>query len=366
MISQQIYTKIMRPVLFRRDPEKVHNSATKIGILLGKSLHARALLRSMFVFKHPALRNTVAGINFKNPIGLGAGFDKNARLWNVLPEVGFGFAELGSITGEPCAGNPKPRLFRVPKEKSIIVNYGLYNEGSEAIAERMRAARFRIPIGFSVAKTNDPSLSTSEGIQDYRKAFLAMHPFGAYTTINVSCPNTSDGQTFGHPENLKPLLDAIKKEIQIKPVFLKIKPDMGKGTLKEVMAIVDKHPWVSGFIISNLTMHREGLKTSKEELDNLSPKGGLSGLPVREKATDAIRFVRKNSDKVIIGCGGIFTGKDAYEKIKSGASLLQLVTSMIYEGPWVVSKINRELVDLMQQDGYGGISEVIGEVNSNV
>ena len=232
MISQQLYTNIIRPVLFRRDPEDVHNVATKTGVLIGKSLHARALLRVCSCSGILRCATPWQGLSSAILSGLALVFDKNARLWNVLPEIGFGFAELGSITGEPCAGNPRPRLFRVPKEKSIIVNYGLYNEGSEAIAQRMRAARFRIPIGFSVAKTNDPRLSTAEGIQDYRKAFLAMHPFGSYTTINVSCPNTADGQTFGHPENLEPLLKAIAKEIQVKPVFLKIKPDMNKVAMR--------------------------------------------------------------------------------------------------------------------------------------
>ncbi len=359
MIFDKIYQSALKPVFFRIDPEKVHERVTRTGVLLGKHAAGRALVRRMFYFRHHALQTTVAGIKFENPIGLAAGFDKNARLYNILPEVGFGFAELGSVTGEPCAGNPKPRLFRLPEDKSIIVNYGLYNDGSEAISQRLTDVHFRIPIGFSVAKTNDPSLDTESGIQDYRKAYVRMHPLGSYTTINVSCPNTSDGQTFGHPENLAPLLKTIAREKHIKPIFIKIKPDMNQQQLLEIVDIVEQHPWVTGFIISNLTMHREGLSKSREELDRISPKGGLSGMPTRERSNETIRFVNKHTGKLIIGCGGIFSGKEAYEKIKLGASLVQLVTGLIYEGPGVVGKINRELVDLMHKDGFGNIEEVV-------
>ncbi|MBI4441721.1 quinone-dependent dihydroorotate dehydrogenase [Candidatus Woesearchaeota archaeon] len=357
-VTDSIYKNVLKPVFFSMDPEDVHNRATRTGVMLSKSPLGRAAIRRLFYYRHHALQTTVAGIHFDNPVGLAAGFDKNARLYDILPDIGFGFAELGSITGEPCAGNPRPRLFRVPQEKSIIVNYGLYNEGCESISQRLAQTPFRIPIGFSVAKTNDPSLDTNAGIKDYIKAYRHMHALGAYTTINVSCPNTSDGQTFGHPENLAPLLQALVKERHEKPIFLKIKPDMNQQQLKEVIAIVEKHDWVTGFIISNLTMHREGLKVSKEELDRMSPKGGLSGLAVQQKSNDCIRFVHKNSSKLIIGCGGIFSGQDAYEKFKAGAVLVQLVTGLIYEGPGIISKINRELVDLLQRDGYSSISEL--------
>ncbi len=364
MIVDTLYKQALKPVLFRFDPESVHQGFTKVGVSLGKHALGRAVTRSLFYYAHPSLTSTVAGISFPNPVGLAAGFDKNAQLHKILPEIGFGFAELGSITGERCAGNPRPRLFRVPRDRSILVNYGLYNYGAQAISRRLQYTRFSIPIGFSVAKTNDPSLNTEQGIADYVKAYRMMHPLGSYTTINVSCPNTADGQTFGHPENLSRLLAALAKEPHQKPIFLKIKPDMTPSQLKEVISIVDKYTWVTGFIISNLTMHREGLKTSKEALDALSLKGGLSGKAVCDRATDVIRSVSKQTDKIIIGCGGIFNGKDAYEKLKSGASLVQMVTGLIYEGPGVVSKINRQLVDLLQADGYGRISEVVEEARS--
>ena len=235
----------------------------------------------------------------------------------------------------------------------------MYNKGCVAISKKLANVKFKIPIGLSIAKTNDASIKTTEdGIKDYIKAYRHMHPLGSYTTINVSCPNTSDGQTFGHPENLEPLLNAISRELHLKPVFIKIKPDFNHEKLKEIIEIVNKYDWLTGFIISNLTMDRTGLKVSKEELDKISLKGGLSGLPVQKKSNEAIKFVHVNSDKLIIGCGGIFNGQDAYEKLNNGASLLQMVTGLIYEGPGVVSKINRELVDIIQKEGYKNVSEI--------
>lgn len=360
---KQLYKHALKPVFFKMDPEDVHNRMTRLGVLLGKISFGRKLTRGLFHFDHPALHNTVAGIDFKNPVGLAAGFDKNAQLYNILPEIGFGHAEFGSITGQPCLGNPRPRLFRLPQEKSILVNYGLYNKGAEAISHRLANIRFNMPVGFSVAKTNDPSLGLEEGIKDYRKAYLHMHPLGNYTTINVSCPNTADGITYQDPHKLAPLLDAIAKEKHSKPIFLKIKSDFTNAELAEVAGIADKHQWVTGFIISNLRTNRKGLNTSKEQIDALSTRGALSGIPVQEQSNKAISFVSKHTNKIIIGCGGIFTGKDAYEKIKSGASLLQLVTALIYEGPSAISEINKELVNLIQQDGYSNIAEVIKETH---
>ena len=206
------YQKIIKPLLFKQDPEKVHNKITALGKTLGKYRLTKKITNAIYQFDHPSLHTTVAGISFKNPIGLAAGFDKNAQLYDILPEIGLGFAELGSITGEPCLRNPKPRLFRVPEEKSIIVNYGLMNDGCEIISERLKNKQFKIPIGLSVAKTNDPSLDTDSGIKDYIKAYRHLHHLGMYTTINVSCPNTADGQTFGHPQNLQRLLDALAQE----------------------------------------------------------------------------------------------------------------------------------------------------------
>ncbi len=354
-----LYRSVLKPVFFKMDPETVHERVTSLGKSLGKNRISRSAIHSLYHFEHPSLRSVVAGIEFLNPIGLGAGFDKNAQLYDILPDVGFGFAELGSITAEKCAGNPKPRLFRLPEDKSIIVNYGLMNDGCEVISSRLRGTVFRIPIGISVAKTNDKNLlETEAGIRDYVKAYRHMHPLGMYTTINVSCPNINDGQTFGHPHNLRKLLEALNLEKHSKPVFLKLKPDFSEKEIEEIIAIAESYTWVTGFIVSNLTTHREGLHRSVEELNSLSLKGGLSGLPTQKRSLDAIRFLHARTSKIIIGCGGVFNGKDAVEKIKAGASLVQIVTALIFEGPGVVSKINKEVVAILQEEGCENIDEL--------
>ncbi len=362
MLFNYFYKFILKPLFFQIDPEEVHERMTSFGVLLGKSSLTRSLTRQFFQYKHPALHLNVAGLSFENPLGLAAGFDKNARLYSILPEVGFGFAELGSITGEVCFGNPKPRVFRIPQEKSLLINYGLCNDGSEVIVKRLKNVTFPFPVGISIAKTNNSSLNFKESIMDYRKAYRNLHSFGAYTTINVSCPNTLDGQTFGHPENLKPLLDFLSKEKHSKPIFLKIKPDFLPVQMKEIISIVDTYPWITGYIISNLTLHREGLITGKETLDALSLKGGLSGLPVQKRSNDLIKLTHKHTDKIIIGCGGIFNGQDAYDKFLYGASLLQLITGMIYEGPGVISTINKELVMLLEKNGFKNLQELVDSV----
>lgn len=304
------------------------------------------------------LQTEVCGIKFKNPIGLAAGYDKDCQLTSIMQSVGFGYEEVGSITGEPCKGNPRPRLFRLVKDKALLVHYGLNNKGAEFLSKYLKGKRFRFPLGVSVAKTNDSRINTKEAVADYVKAFKLMHPIGNYTTINVSCPNTFDGQTFGHPKNLNLLLKEISKLKIIKPVFLKIKPDLSLETLDEVLKVVKKFKFISGFIFSNITLKREGLKTPLKEIG----AGGISGKPVKKKSTEMIKFVYKKTKGkyVIIGCGGIFTAKDAYEKIRAGASLLQLVTGMIYEGPACIKNINKGLVKLLKQDGFRNIADAVG------
>ncbi len=353
-----LYTSLLKPVLFRMDPETVHNRVIRLGSFLGKSSLTQRMIRTFFCYTDKALETDVAGIHFDNPIGLAAGFDKNAQLYNILPDIGFGFAELGSITGEPCQGNAKPRLFRVPNERSIIVNYGLCNLGCAALSQHLKHTPFRIPIGFSIARTNRLFPSIHKSIQDYRIAYLHMHPLGAYTTINISCPNNVDGQLFSEPANLAQLLKTIHREKHLKPVFLKIKPDYTPTQLREIVALAEHYDWITGFVLTNLTRNRDGLHTTRRELDVLSLTGGLSGLPVQHKSTETIKIVRTLTDKILIGCGGVFTGKDAYEKLKSGASLIQLVTALIYEGPGVISRINKELAAILHHKGFASVREL--------
>jgi dihydroorotate dehydrogenase len=353
-----LYKKVVRPVLFSQDAERVHTFFIRAGRIWGRP-PLRNILGSFMNYENPALETQVAGMKFKNPLGLAAGFDKDGYLTGVLPHVGFGFEEVGSVTGDPWYGNPKPRLFRLPLDKSIVVHYGLSSHGSRIVSKRLKGRRFSFPVGISIAGVCR-DLSIQGGIDDYVKAFSTMHSIGDYTTINISCPNLSEGMTFCQSDNLNSLLKEIKRLEISRPVFLKIKPDFLEKELDDTLSVIKKYPFVKGLVVSNLTKKREDLKTP--EAIYRKYKGGISGLPTRDKSTALISRVYKKTRGrlVIIGCGGIFTPEDAYEKILNGASLLQLITGMIYSGPRTIRYINKGLVRLLKKDGYNKVEQAVG------
>lgn len=358
------YQRIAKPFFFRKDPESVHDRVSGIGKWLGRSTVARYLLSKSYVVSDKRLSQKIHGITFPNPIGLAAGFDKNAELTSIIPTIGFGFEEVGSITGEACEGNPKPRLWRLPESKGLVVYYGLKNNGCEVIAKSLSGRTFAIPIGTSIAKTNSPTcVREEEGIQDYVKAFLAFAEIGDYFTINISCPNTYGGEPFAHPEKLESLLSALDPIPTRKPIFLKISADTSIVEMDALLNVISEHR-VHGLIVANLTKDYSSPYLHHHEINPIS-KGGISGKPVSPKANILIKYIyQKTKNKYsIIGCGGIFTAQDAYEKIKDGASLVQLITGMIFEGPQLISEINHGLLGLLERDGYTHISEAIGVAN---
>ncbi len=354
-----VYRWLLKPIFFKIDPEKIHDGMVMKGIFLGKFRFTRALTRFFFGYSSPVLRQHILGIDFPNPIGLAAGFDKNAQLTSIMPEVGFGFEEVGSITGEPCEGNPKPRLWRLPKSRSLVVNYGLKNDGCEVISRRLSHEKFVFPVGISVAKTNSPdTCETQEGIDDYVKAFNHFTHIGAYFTVNISCPNAYGGQPFTDPPKLEKLLEALDRIPTHKPVFLKVSPDITVNNLHDVLAIAGKHR-VRGFICTNLTKNRHNKKIFDPHVPE---KGGLSGKVVEDLSNEMIAEIyRKTGGKyVIMGCGGVFTAEDAYRKIRLGASLIQMITGMIYQGPQAVSAINAGLSNLLKRDGFSNVHDAVG------
>jgi dihydroorotate dehydrogenase len=353
------YASLLKPVFFRFNPEDVHDRMIGVGAALGRNRVTRALTKSIFHYSHPALEQTVLGIPFKNPVGLAAGFDKNAELTGILPDVGFGFEEVGSITGEPCEGNPKPRLWRLKRSKGLVVYYGLKNDGAEAISTRLRQMEFRNIIGTSVAMTNcAANLDTEMAIRDYAKAFRAFANIGHYFTINISCPNTQGGQPFVEAEKLERLLAVLDQIGTAKPVFIKLSPDM---TVVQVDALLDvaKRHRVHGIITTNLTKKRDNPHIKDVSVPSV---GGISGKPVQDLSDEMLRHIHAREGKrfVLIGCGGIFNAKDAYRKIRMGASLVQLATGMIFEGPQLISEISRGLVELIQRDGFTHLSQAVG------
>jgi dihydroorotate dehydrogenase len=305
------------------------------------------------------LAQDVLGVHFKNPIGLSAGFDKNAELIDILPSVGFGFAEVGSITGEVCEGNAKPRLWRLPKSNGLVVYYGLKNDGCEIIAERLKGKKYQIPIGVSVAMTNcEATADIDVGIKDFAKAFKIMEPHGSYITINISCPNTVSGQPFIDPDNLEKLLTTLDSIPTEKPIFIKLSPDLTDLNLDGILAVAKAHR-VHGIICANLTKNRDNPKLFDATIPH---KGGVSGQVVQDMADKMLSYIYQKEGKrfVLVGCGGVFSAADAYKKIRLGATLIQMITGMIFEGPQVVSEINRGLIELLKRDGFTSIQDAVG------
>lgn len=354
-----VYRHLLKRIYFRIDPERVHDAMTVVGQQLGKYAVTRAMTRFAFGYSNNALEQTIVGIRFKNPVGLAAGFDKDGVLTDIMESVGFGFEEVGSITGHACKGNPKPRLWRMKRSKGLVVYYGLKNAGCEAIAKRLVRKTFAMPIGTSIAMTNDASTATQEaGIADYARAFETFAEIGAYFTINISCPNTCMGEPFVQPQALDALLTRLDTIATKKPIFLKLAADLAPEQIDTIIATADRHR-VHGFVCTNLTKDRgnENIKDAE-----VPAYGGMSGKLVQARSDAMIaQIYRKTKGKyVIIGCGGIFSAQDAYAKICQGATLLQMITGMIFEGPQIVSEINRGLTNLLEQDGFTHISEAIG------
>ncbi len=356
-----LYGCLLKPILFRFDPEDVHDRATSLGRLLGATWAGRALTRAMFNYEHPSLNTIVCGIHFNNPVGLAAGFDKNARLYDILPDVGFGFEEIGSVTGRPCAGNPRPRLWRLPDSHALAVYYGLKNDGADSISDRLRNRTSRFPLGISAAKTNDrETVGPDKAIADYCHVVSRFRGIGDYFTINISCPNAFGGEPFTDPKLLDRLLTEVDT-VADKPVFLKLAVDLPIQQLDEILEVCSRHR-IDGFVCSNLTKNRTNMQITDTDVPS---KGGISGRPVRQLSDEQIRYIyRRTAGRyAIIGVGGIFTAEDAYRKIRLGASLVQLITGMIFKGPQVIGDINRGLAELLRRDGYRSISEAVGVDN---
>ncbi len=365
-----MYKNLVKHILFRYDPEFVHDRAIGVGRFFGSNAVTRLITRIFFGYSNRGLRQVINGIEFSNPVGLAAGFDKNAEMAGAVPGLGFGFEEVGSVTAEPCEGNPRPRLWRLVRSRSLVVYYGLKNDGCEVIYKRMikgigkkgtKKKRRHFPYGINIAYTNSRENSAmGRAIADYAKTYRKFAKLGDYTTLNLSCPNTYDDRyVFLKGKNLARLMAAIRKIRSGKPVFIKISPDMRRGDVDSIIKVAQKFG-VDGIICGNLTKKR---KNSRIVEKSLPEKGGISGKAVEELSNEMIRhvYIRTKGSMTIVGCGGVFTAEDAYKKIKLGASLVQLITGMIFEGPQAISEINRGLVKLMKKDGFTNISQAVGK-----
>ena len=358
------YQHILKPLFFRCDPEWTHDRICAIGEWLGRRRFTRSLTQKMCAFSHPGLEQDIGGIHFSNPVGLTEGFDKNAHLTQITPSVGFGYEIVGSVTADPCEGNAKPRLWRLPKSKGLVVYYGLKNDGVGEIRYRLSSKKSTIPLGVSIAKTNSRhTVETHAGIEDYVRGFRAMKDQGDFHVINISCPNAYGGEPFSDAKRLEQLLTALDTVHSNKPFFLKIAVDLTTAELDTLISVMDRHR-VQGMILSNLTKKYDRSGVVQEEIRN-GMKGGISGRPIYEASNALIAhaYLQAGDQYVIIGVGGVFTAGDAYEKIRQGASLVQLATGMIFEGPQLIGEINRGLVDLLHRDGFETIAQAVGSAH---
>lgn len=361
------YKHLIRPILYRFSPDTIHPIVAGGSELVARIPGIRGALRSYLRVEDPALRTTVDGVNYPNPVGLSAGFDKDGEFLHFEDTFGFGFAEIGSITGQAYSGNPKPWVRRLVRSKSLVVNYGLKSQGVEHVAQRLERTQVNMPYGVSVAKSNLPECMGQAAIADYTQVYIRTKNLGAYATINLSCPNTPDGTPFSDPIVLEPLLkslaDARATYNITKPTYLKINPDIDRSKLDTILELVKKYE-LQGLVIGNLFKDRDRARAMLEHPTEHDPAwpGGLSGKPVRALSTDTIRYAysKKNGKMTIIGTGGIFTGDHAYEKIRAGASLVQLITGFIFGGPTTIRNINKRLLELLQRDGFTSVSQAVG------
>lgn len=364
-LEHKIYKNLVKPVFFAIDPEKMHDGMTFLGSFLGKYGIGKALTGIFFDHEHKSLEQRILGIRFKSPIGLSAGFDKDAKLIEILPYLSFGYSQVGSVTLKPYGGNPKPRLYRLPNSKGLVVYYGLKNVGVEKIIKRLKNADIPkdFPYSISIAKTNSKKTNTdSAGIRDYYQCYrkIIKSGLGSFHTINISCPNTFGGEPFTTEVKLDKLLSKLRDVDSSKPLFVKMPINLAWKEFDSLLKVAIKHK-ISGVIIGNLNKDYSDKSIKDTITDEL--KGGISGKPTWELSNKLIaKTYQKYKDKfIIVGAGGVSSAEDAYEKIKLGASLVQLITGMIYEGPQVVAMINKGLVELLKKDGYSNISEAVGE-----
>ncbi len=341
-----MYKFLIRPVLFLFSPETIHHFTFKTLKILGSIPGVLSLIKSIYSISDKQLERTLFGITFKNPVGLAAGFDKDAILIDELAAFGFGFIEIGTLTPKPQPGNDKPRLFRLPEDQAIINRMGFNNHGVDAAVEKLRMRKSNVIVGGNIGKNK--VTPNEEAFEDYNKCFEALYPYVDYFVVNVSSPNTPNLRALQEKEPLKKLLSEVKalslaKE-KPKPVLLKIAPDLNSDQLNDVVEIL-KETNTDGVIATNTTISREGLISDTQKVTAIGA-GGLSGKPLATRATEVISYLRSKlgPDFPIIGVGGILSAQDAVDKLNAGADLIQIYTGFIYEGPALIKSINKALL----------------------
>ncbi len=359
-----LYKNILRRIIFLFNSEFIHDFATVFGEFLGKFKILKNLTKVFFGYDNKILSQKINGIYFNNPIGLAAGFDYQAKLTQILPAIGFGFETIGTITNKPYQGNPKPRLGRLVRSQSLLVNKGFKNQGVDNVIRKLKNSSFLIPIGISIGKTNTTKkMNQNEAVEDvvsaFKKAEKSKKIF-SYYELNISCPNLYGNVTFYPPRNLKELLQKVTDLKLNKPLFIKMPIEKSDEETLGMLSVIALFP-VQGIIFGNLQKNRKEPGLDQKEIEKYKI-GNFSGKPTEKRSNELIKlaFQKYGNKLTIIGCGGVFSGKDAYRKIRLGASLVQFITGLVFEGPQLAAQINYELSESLKKDGFKHISEAIG------
>lgn len=343
-----MYKTILKPLLFSFQPEKAHKITMQLFRLSLSLPFGKKIFKSLYTLEDKKLQRTLFGLNFDNPVGLAAGFDKDGRYFKDLENLGFGFIEIGTVTPKPQDGNPKPRLFRLKEDAALINRMGFNNEGLDAFVERIKKrSNDRIIIGGNIGKNK---VTPNEmAFRDYEICFEALYPYVDYFVVNVSSPNTPNLRDLQEKEPLTKLLNSIQKlnqdKIAPKPILLKIAPDLTEGQLDDIIDIVSDTK-IDGLIATNTTIDRSKLATDQSVIQQIG-NGGLSGAPLRNRSTEIIRYIhtKSNGSIPIVGVGGISKPEDAIEKLEAGASLVQVYSGLVYYGPGLIRDINKAILD---------------------
>ncbi|WP_254862678.1 quinone-dependent dihydroorotate dehydrogenase [Halovivax gelatinilyticus] len=344
----------VRPLAFKLPPETAHTIGKRILGGLQSTGPTRAAVRWRYQYRHPSLSIDRFGTTFPNPIGVAAGFDKNAEVLRALSDLGFGFVEAGTVTPYPQEGNSRPRLFRLRNDEAMINRMGFNGDGMEAVRRRLESRPpSETPLGINIGKMN--TSDESEALEDYRRVFSRLRPHGDYFVVNVSCPNTPDEFDEDDPEHLRSIFEVLTAENDRgKPILVKIGPESPTESLLELVDIVEAFD-LDGLVATNTTTRRDDLTSSDR-----TEWGGLSGKPLESRSTEVVRTLAENTELPIIGVGGVDSAQSAYDKIKAGASLVQLYTGFVYNGPSTAREINEGLVELLQRDGFDSIEDAVG------
>ncbi len=340
-----MYRRIIRPLLFLIPPETTHHIIVFLVRIAFRIPGIKQILKKTYLVKDKRLNRELFGLKFTNPIGLAAGFDKNAGFFNAFMVFGFGFIEIGTVTPVGQAGNPKPRLFRIPRDQGLINRMGFNNLGLDKAIDKLKNKPEGLIIGGNIGKNT--STSNEKAVEDYARCFEGLYPYVDYFVVNVSCPNICDLSELQDKELLIGILirlaDIRSSMAKKKPILVKISPDLNFQQIDDVLELISQ-TGMDGIVATNTTIKRENLATEARVVEQIG-NGGLSGKPLRQRSTEIIKYIseKTNGKLTIIGTGGIMSPEDAIEKIRAGASLIQIYTGFIYEGPCIVKKINKAL-----------------------